>query len=251
MNDIISYNKFNFRKLTRNKFHYTDNRSGLPMHFIGYMIKGTAKIVSNDITVLVNEGELFYIPKNLGYQSYWYGDEKIEFLSLGFLDFGINGNTNFKLQTIPADKKIVDKLMEVPIIGINIDCRAISLFYDAMADIIVNMESSFKSRGEMIVEEIKQCVEKNPHASFSQIADMCSVSQPYLYLLFKRNMNITPNEFRQKVLCKMGMELLITTDKKVEEISGILNFSSGSYFRKVLKKHTGKTPREIRKSGMV
>ena len=46
----------------------------------------------------------------------------------------------------------------------------------------------------------------------------------------------------------MGIDLLVTTDKKIEEIADMLNFSSGSYFRKVLKKHTGCTPREIRKS---
>jgi transcriptional regulator GlxA family with amidase domain len=45
----------------------------------------------------------------------------------------------------------------------------------------------------------------------------------------------------------MGVELLLTTNKKIEEISEMTGFSSGSYFRKVLKKHLGYTPREIRK----
>ena len=70
-----------------------------------------------------------------------------------------------------------------------------------------------------------------------------------MYSLFKKRVGTTPNDFRQRVLCDMGIELLLTTDKKVEEISDMLSFSSGSYFRKVLKKQTGATPREIRKSG--
>ncbi len=57
-----------------------------------------------------------------------------------------------------------------------------------------------------------------------------------------------PNEYRQRRLCECGIELLISTDKNLEEIATLLDFSSGSYFRRVLKKHTGKTPREIRGS---
>jgi len=41
---------------------------------------------------------------------------------------------------------------------------------------------------------------------------------------------------------------LLTTNKTVEEIASLINFSSASYFRKVLKKHTGSTPSEIRKN---
>ena len=43
-------------------------------------------------------------------------------------------------------------------------------------------------------------------------------------------------------------QLLMTTNISVEEISRMLNFSSASYFRKILKKYSGKTPKEIRKT---
>ena len=69
-----------------------------------------------------------------------------------------------------------------------------------------------------------------------------------MYEIFKKATGITPNDYKQKVLCDEGIELLLTTNKKVEEIASLTNFSSSSYFRKVLKKHTGSTPREIRKN---
>ena len=75
---------------------------------------------------------------------------------------------------------------------------------------------------------------------------MCSLSEPHLYYLFKKAGEVTPNEYRQKSLCDRAVELLITTDNSVEAISDMLGFSSSSYFRKILKKHTGKSPREIR-----
>ncbi|MBE6762725.1 MAG: AraC family transcriptional regulator, partial [Ruminococcaceae bacterium] len=57
----------------------------------------------------------------------------------------------------------------------------------------------------------------------------------------------TPNQFRNEILCEKAISLLTTTNKSVQEISDTLNFSSTSYFRKILKAHTGKTPLEIRK----
>ncbi|MBS5725806.1 MAG: helix-turn-helix transcriptional regulator [Clostridiales bacterium] len=48
---------------------------------------------------------------------------------------------------------------------------------------------------------------------------------------------------------KQVLSLLKQTDGYLsgEEISRQLNFSSASYFLKILKKYTGLTPREIRK----
>ena len=52
---------------------------------------------------------------------------------------------------------------------------------------------------------------------------------------------------KQEILCEKAVQLLTTTDLSVEEISNRLLFSSSSYFRKIFKKYTGKTPRQIRK----
>ena len=88
---------------------------------------------------------------------------------------------------------------------------------------------------------------KNGGCSIPQAAEACFVSESYLYYTFKKNLKIRPNDYRQKVLCEKAVSLLKTTDKKIDEIADCLDFSSASYLRKVLKKHIGKTPREIRK----
>ena len=57
---------------------------------------------------------------------------------------------------------------------------------------------------------------------------------------------MTPNEMRQQIAVEMAVKLLITTEKSVQQISDKLGFSSTDYFRRILRKHTGKTPRQIR-----
>mgnify|MGYP000100461711 FL=1 len=248
MNRIIFYDNFNFLNIKFTNYHYTDNRKGSPMNYLAYMIKGDSNIVSENKTIQVKEGDVFYIPKNLSYQSYWHGDSEINFLSFGFLELNTKENTNFELQTIPCDGKLIEKIIHIPTNGKRVDCKTLSLFYDAMSEIIPNLKYSSENKEEMMVAKIKHCIRNHPHSPLHEIASMCMVSEPYLYALFKKITQTTPNSYRQKVLCERGIELLLTTDKKIEEIAGMIQFSSSSYFRKVLKKHTGSTPREIRKN---
>ncbi len=212
------------------------------------MMKGRADIVTDRETVHINPGDVFYIPKNLSYQSYWYGDDEIDFLSIGFQKLNTNDNTNFALQVIPCSLETVEKIKKIPTVGCNIDCKTLSLFYDAMSEIISDLKYSSESGDELTAKNVMDCIRSYPHCSISEIAAMCEISESYLYSLFKTVVHMTPNDFRQKILCENGIELLLTTNKTIEEITTITGFSSSSYFRKVLKKHTGATPREIRKN---
>lgn len=230
------------------KYHYTDNRKGSPMNYIACMLKGTAQIESDNNTIFVKEGDVFFIPKNLGYQSYWYGDDDIKFISLGFKKLNTDDSLDFKLQIVPTGSDIIEKIKIIPANCANVSCRALSIFYDIMDEIIPCLKRDCYDNGKYIIENIKECIRKYPHCSLSEIAEKCSISEPYLYSLFKKHTSVTPNFFKQQVLCEMGIELLLTTNKKVEEISQILEFSSCSYFRKVLKLHTGSTPSQIRKN---
>lgn len=58
----------------------------------------------------------------------------------------------------------------------------------------------------------------------------------------------TPNDYNLTVKCKKGADLLLTTDKTVEEISALTGFSSASHFRRVLKSKVGMTPKEMQKN---
>lgn len=248
MNKINLSENFNFIRIRMTTYHYTDNRKGSPKHFLARMLKGHARIVSEAGTIQIQQGDIFCIPKDLSYQSYWYGEDEIEFLSFGFLELNIWENVKFALQVVPSDDALIEKIMRIPLVGDKVDCRALSFFYDAMADAMPRLRISAENRELGIVERISGCIRENPFIPLSQVAEMCSISEPYLYALFRKITHTTPNDFRQKVLCELGVQLLLTTDKKVEEISRMINFSSASYFRKVLKKQTGYTPREIRKN---
>lgn len=249
MNIGFSSDNFNFHRITFEKYHYTDNRKGSPMNYIAYMLKGRAEIVSKHSTIKINEGDVFFIPVNLPYQSYWYGDDEIEFLSYGFSNIEAKEKLNFNLQVIDCDKELKNQILKIPTEGSSLSCETLSLFYGALSKIIPYLKQSQPvSRKDEIIYNAKRYISADTDCSVADIARKCNISEPYLYLLFRENVGCTPNDYRLKAKCKKGVEYLLTTDKTVEEISALIGLSSASHFRRILKSHMGVTPKEVRKN---
>ena len=66
------------------------------------MIKGTAIIKTRISALEIYKGDVFFIPKNKLYRSYWYCDNNgdIEFLSLNAQNLPLNDNIRFTIQKI-------------------------------------------------------------------------------------------------------------------------------------------------------
>lgn len=240
---------FNFRRIRFVKYHHTDNNKGSPMNFVACMLKGTAQIVSNQSTISVKEGDVFFIPFNLSYHSYWYGDDEIEFLSFGFLNIEAKEKINFNLQIVDCGEDLKNLILSIPTEGSSLSCKALSIFYAALSGLIPYLKQNQPiSKKDEIVERAKKYIKGNTDCSVAEVAQSCYISEPYLYMLFREKAGCTPNDYRLKAKCRKGIEYLLTTDKTVEEISALIGLSSASHFRRILKTHMGLTPKEVRKN---
>lgn len=191
-------------------------------------------------------GDIFYIPKGLKYVSQWFRgeDPEIEFYSFGF-SIAPTKNT-YILQKIPRSGEIDAQFSQL--------CRqfpftdkAIGILYRFFSVAAEHMLQADKSYSNPLIEKATAYIRSNPNASIAQVAASCNTSESNLYNAFKRHVGRTPNEVRLQALCREAVTLLSTTNRAVQDISNALGFSSSSYFRKILRKHTGKTPLQIRK----
>ena len=246
MNDISFSHSFMFRTIEFDKFHYTDNRAGSPSHYFAYMLCGNCKITTESSTVKINEGDIFYIPDKCSYQSYWYGNPEIKFVSLGFLCMPNFENKTYPVQVIPHSDK-ASELFHLLSDKIRLSPADIGLFYTLAGILIPSMTDVAVCRTREITERTKEYLIQHPFAKTSELAKNCTISEAALYSAFKKSSDITLNQLRNNLLLEKAKDMLITTDKQIEYISDSLQFSSTSYFRKKFKQYFNMTPKEMRK----
>lgn len=78
------------------------------------------------------------------------------------------------------------------------------------------------------------------------LADVACVSKPYLIRLFKRDFGMSPLQYVNHKKVEKAELLLLTEDMPVKEVAYTLGFSDHSYFIRLFKKMTGRTPQEYR-----
>lgn len=237
-------NQFYFTEYTRKTNYHTDQFKGAPFHYFGYIIDGWARFVSDTEDFTVESGELVYIPSHLPYHSYWYGSPEVRFLSIGFGIFPDEAQKRYQLQKVALTEDTRKLLLDIPLKN-PVDCDGVSRLYALLHRLLPQMAYKTKKPTDETVVKARKYMEIDPKLSIAEIARNCGLSESGLYAAF-RQQGTTPVEFRQRLLCEKAVTLLISTDMTVENVSDTLGFSTPSYFRRVLKKHFGKTPKEIR-----
>lgn len=246
MNDITFSNSFLFRTLKFESYHHTDNSRGTDTHFFAYMLTGRCKIVTERETVEIHAGDIFYIPLNCRYHSYWYGEPEVKFFSLGFLYLPKFENISYLCQTLPTSKETVELFFRICETE-QMSAESIALFYTLASKLLPHMKHCKLSRTEEIVMRTSRYLASFPNATTSELAANAAVSVSYLYYAFGRSCDTTLGELRSNMLLERAKDILITTDMPIERLSDELGFSSASYFRKRFKAHFSISPRDMRR----
>jgi len=247
MKDILFSENLSFHTYVRSHNYHTYQRLGAPRHFFACMERGSCRIVSEQTTIEVREGGVFYIPKGLVYHSYWYSEDTVQFKSFGFQIFPEGDSREYLLQRIDCEDGLRARLRALPT-DRPPDSRLLGSFYSIVGELLSRMQYREHSRGRQILEQARQYISAHTDCKVPDIAKHCLLSEAALYDIFRQEAGMTPNQLRQQILCEKAVRLLSTTDAPVQQISDSLHFSSASYFRKVLYQYTGKTPRQIRQS---
>lgn len=245
MQDLELFKSFRFRLFSFVPKHRNDNTHGVSHHYFGYLYQGNARIITEEETLELKEGDLFYIPKGCRYRSCWNGSEKVSFESFAFDAIPWQEGTSFALQTVTVTPKI-KALIEAIAEDRTVTPRSVSLLYALLWEAMPTMRQDVYTKGNALAQKIAHYISDHPNENLEQVAHSLGVSQSTLYHVFKEKLNKTPNRTRQEAKCRKAISLLTCTDLSVEEVSDRAGFSSSSYMRKLLRATTGKTPLQIR-----
>ncbi len=78
--------------------------------------------------------------------------------------------------------------------------------------------------------------------STEELESLCNLSRAQMYRIFKKEMGMSPVEYRNSLRIESAKTLLYSEECSVGEISEMLGFESIYYFDRVFKKFTGYSP---------
>ncbi|UPK41428.1 helix-turn-helix domain-containing protein [Paenibacillus pabuli] len=81
-----------------------------------------------------------------------------------------------------------------------------------------------------------------------EIAEHAGISPNYLSVLFKKEVGIPVNEYIQQIKIEEAKHMIQFTSTPLSEIGSLLGFTDQSYFTKIFKKHTGRTPKQYQQT---
>ena len=82
------------------------------------------------------------------------------------------------------------------------------------------------------------------------VAGSIHINESYLSKLFKKEIGVGFTDYLNTLRIQKSVELLADSDRNLLEIAGRVGFEDQSYFTKVFKKITGKTPRQFKSEGI-
>lgn len=246
MKDLIFDKSIYFNQCTCFTGHHTDSMSGAVYNYLALMHKGFGRFIGEGYDVEFGPGDMYFVPIGYRYHSYWRGEGEIVWDSFAFRWFPTD--QRYPVQRLEPDAEqlaVYKKLAELH----RVDCSTIGMFYSLLGSLLSKMKPCKETEHSIIADRAKEIMRSSPSLPISEVARRLGVSESGLYAEFRR-LGTTPVSERLKQMCDHAVELLVTTDLTVEEISERCGFGSATYFYRVLKRLTGKTTRELRRTRM-
>ena len=232
-----------------------------PRFCMGLLLSGKAQFrdcSGSGESFMLYPGEMVFVPITSRYVSHWMGEPKVKYISIHF-DFEYPGiftrHKNFKLQKyIPDNPEALisefEYIKDYYEDSEELQLDVLSKFFGVLSTILPKLEAG---KAKQIDERLSRAVayiEKNyaQDISVDSLASVCNMSSSRFFPAFKSALGVTPIDYLNHFRINRAMAMLINDDSmSIESISGAVGFESSTYFRRVFKRITGKSPKEYRK----
>ena len=124
------------------------------------------------------------------------------------------------------------------------------LFFSILASDIDVALPFRENRESVYVSKAVEFIQNNyPYKiHVSDIADYVCINRSYLYTLFKKTLNVSPQEYLADFRLTRAQELLGITDMSVESVGMSCGYQDPLVFSKAFKQKMGQTPSAFRKN---
>ena len=235
----------------KEKFSYMNTPR--PDYGLLLLTEGRIKFESKDITLMAYPGDVIFLPKNSYYQNTFFNKSAV------VSDFLVNFDSTADCHTVNSPVKIAQnssfsvetqfmQLVENALMPNHSTLRNKGLFYLLLDSVTKSHEEKIASEHRKIIHKAQELLQENESISITDIAKICCISESSLRRLFKKNMGISPSEYKTSIKLNKAKYLLESSDMSTGEIAEILQFFDAAYFCKIFAKYEGMTPSAYRRN---
>ncbi|OOM73593.1 arabinose operon regulatory protein [Clostridium puniceum] len=234
-------------------------------YLIHYIIDGEGSYTVNNKTYKLKKNQGFLICPNV--LTYYEADKDNPWT---YMWVGFNGvkaqtylnyanlneeNLIFKYSNDDCLKNYISemiKMLKLNEVDYSNELRIEGLLYFFMSKLAEVRKNTFSQKNykstELYLEKSIEFIENNysNNIKINDIANYIGINRSYLTNIFKKNINISPQEFLVNCRIDKSCTLLKTTDLSIKAIATSVGYSDPLTFSKIFKKVTGDNPKGYR-----
>lgn len=227
-----------------------------------YIIGGDGQFLIDDERFPVRAHQMVIVNPNIMHTELSYEAHPLEYIVLGIegLEVSIPGANEgrYCIYTFPAANKVLNCMqgilreMQDRELEHQMVCQA---YMDILVVQLMRNTSTSMTQVSDNSPTNRQCASARHYIehhykeklTLDELAEIVNVNKYYLAHAFKEEYGISPINYMIACRIKAGKRLLVETDLSLSQISGILGFSSASYFSQSFRKAENISPLEYRK----
>jgi AraC-like DNA-binding protein len=217
---------------------------------LAFIKRGGCVVETEDGAVFqLREGDIWFLPKLFSYVSHWYGEEvffdmvefDVDFLSLYYQSMQVlhfpEAEKDFEFLLLAWEKE--DSF------------ESLAALYLLLHRVLPLLKKSENKWGDRILPALKYLRDQNSESvRVEEVAALCYMSPSRFFEVFREAVGVSPIQYKNRIKLARA-EALLLQGKTTEEVCEILHFSSPTFMRRMMKKHLGMTPRDIKKGSSI
>ncbi|MGQ5709731.1 AraC family transcriptional regulator [Lactobacillus sp. PSON] len=235
-------------------------------YVIHYIQKGKGSFASaNHHVVELKAGDIFILPKGVPCFYQADGHEPWSYFWIGLSGTKIATmlsatclSTKYYLRNIDGSKSqsslfaLYDAIHEPSSLANDINIE--SLIYQMFYHLIREFPAKNLSRTNQTNKKLKLAITylednfRNSNCTIIGVSHKLNLSRSYLYNLFKKSMNLSPQQFLIKLRMEEAKQYLINSDNTIKEISAAVGYTDEFTFSKAFKRYSGFSPKIFKKN---
>lgn len=240
--------RFFVRRHIRQSSYTAGTKVGFSAPRLAFIKRGRCVVETADgETFHLGEGDLWFLPKLFPYASHWYATKgevlfdmvefDVDFLSLYY--------QSMQILHLPEAERDFEFLLETW--KKEDSYQSLAALYLLLHRVLPLLERSENKWGDRILPALKHLRDQNSEeVRVEEVAALCYMSPSRFYEVFREAVGASPIQYKNRIKLARA-EALLLQGKTAEEVCELLHFSSPAFMRRMMKKHLGLTPRDIKK----